>query len=204
MALAVKNPALLEQTEIQMSACLQNEMMSVQLHGRRVSYYAMLLFLEAHRLSDPQYVADPHLKLPSWFVEHGKRLFDLIPDPDAFYQYTDNHDCGKPSCRIVDEAGKQHFPNHAQVSYERWCAIDGDGYVAQCILHDMDIHTIKADGVAAFAALPQAPSLLIAGLAEIHANAEMFGGFLSQGFHIKFAQIFRRGKDVCKILFPTK
>lgn len=43
-------------------------------------------------------------------------------------------------------------------------------------------------------------SLLVTGLAEIHANAEMFGGLNSIGFKIKYKQINQRGKQILKIL----
>jgi hypothetical protein len=43
-------------------------------------------------------------------------------------------------------------------------------------------------------------SLLITGLAEIHANAEMFGGIESTSFKMKYKQINRRGKQIIKIL----
>lgn len=88
------------------------------------------------------------------------------------------------------------------MSYKRWCEIVGkEDFTARCIRHDMDIHTIKSDGVEAFAKLEEAPALLLAGLAEIHANASMFGGLDSQGFKIKYAQIERRGKMACKVIF---
>ena len=43
-------------------------------------------------------------------------------------------------------------------------------------------------------------SLLLAGLAEIHSNAEMFGGLDSVSFKIKWKQINKRGKAICKLL----
>jgi hypothetical protein len=45
-----------------------------------------------------------------------------------------------------------------------------------------------------------AVTLLLAGLAEIHANAEMFNGFDSPSFKIKYKQIDRRGRAICKFL----
>jgi hypothetical protein len=43
-------------------------------------------------------------------------------------------------------------------------------------------------------------TLLIASLAEIHSNAEMFGGIESTSFKIKWKNIDRRGKQVFKYL----
>jgi peptidyl-tRNA hydrolase len=41
----------------------------------------------------------------------------------------------------------------------------------------------------------------LAGLAEVHSNAKMFGGLASDSFKIKWSQINKRGKAVCKLLF---
>lgn len=68
---------------------------------------------------------------------------------------------------------------------------------------DMDIHVLKSDGVEEFASRPEAISLLLTGLAEIHANAEMFGGIESTSFKIKFKQINKRGKQIINLLEAT-
>lgn len=44
-------------------------------------------------------------------------------------------------------------------------------------------------------------SLLLTSLAEIHANASIFGGIESQSFKAKYKQIDRRGNKLCKKLF---
>lgn len=44
----------------------------------------------------------------------------------------------------------------------------------------------------------QLSALLLTSLAEIHANAEMFGGVESTSFKSKYKQIDRRGKKFCK------
>ena len=110
------------------------------------------------------------------------------------------HDLGKPFCRTVDENGKQHFPNHAQVSEKIWLENGGDVQVGRLIGMDMDIHTIKAVQVPEFASRPEAISLLLTGLAEVHSNAKMFGGIESTSFKIKFGQIEKRGNAIIKEL----
>jgi len=65
---------------------------------------------------------------------------------------------------------------------------------------DMDIHTIKADGVEEFASRPEAISLLLTGLSEVHSNASMFGGIESTSFKIKFKQLEKRGKKILALL----
>jgi hypothetical protein len=42
--------------------------------------------------------------------------------------------------------------------------------------------------------------LLLTGLAEVHANAKMFGGLESTSFKIKFSQIEKRGNAIIKEL----
>ena len=44
-------------------------------------------------------------------------------------------------------------------------------------------------------------TLLLAALAEIHSNAKMFGGIDSTSFKMKWKQLDRRGKQICKKLF---
>jgi hypothetical protein len=65
---------------------------------------------------------------------------------------------------------------------------------------DMDIHLLKGDDIEAFAARKEAAALLLAGLSEIHANAQMFGGIESTSFKMKWKHIDRRGKQIAKIL----
>ena len=69
---------------------------------------------------------------------------------------------------------------------------------------DMIIHTMKAADIDEFIKKPEAITLLIVGLAEIHSNAELFGGYDSQSFKIKWNQINRRGNAVVKKLFGDK
>lgn len=124
-----------------------------------------------------------------------------IVHEDDLLQYALFHDCGKPLCRTVDEQGRQHFPNHADVSYQTWIAAGGSEDIGQLIKMDMDIHCLKADGIEEFSKRPQALYLLLSGLAEIHSNAQMFGGIDSVSFKIKWKQIDKRGSQICKKIF---
>jgi len=139
-------------------------------------------------------------KLPTWIdspviTRHFEKVDDRIIELYQIY-----HDCGKPLCRTVDDEGKQHFPNHAEVSKHQWLAhFPEEKEVGDLIGMDMDIHTLKADGVEEFAARPQAITLLLTGLCELHSNAQMFGGVDSTGFKIKFKNIERRGRQIIDI-----
>lgn len=106
------------------------------------------------------------------------------------------HDCGKPRCRVVDEEGKQHFPNHAQVSHDVWLEAGGDIETAWFILHDMDFHLLKGDELKPLLADPRSIPLLLTAWAEIHANSQMFGGIQSTSFKIKRKHLEKQTKLV--------
>ena len=137
-------------------------------------------------------------KLPQWLLEFKQQILDGQLNFDDVRMYQIMHDCGKPFCMTYDEQGKKHFANHAQVSYNTWLTVSDNLDIANLILHDMDIHTIKADDVVDFCKLPYAMTLLLTGLCEVHSNAEMFGGVESTSFKIKWKQIDRRGNAICK------
>lgn len=136
-------------------------------------------------------------KIPSW----AKPMAEMLnQDSDTISEYLGFHDCGKPFCQTTDENGNPHFPNHAQVSHDIWLEAKGSPEVALLMLHDMDFHTMRADTMEAFCSLPFAPTLMLAGLAEIHANAELFGGPNSSGFKIKCEHVKRRGGQAARLI----
>lgn len=65
---------------------------------------------------------------------------------------------------------------------------------------DMMFHKLKPCDLVCFALKPEAITLMLVGLAEIHANAEMFGGLDSTSFKIKFKHIDVRGRQVFCIM----
>jgi hypothetical protein len=52
--------------------------------------------------------------------------------------------------------------------------------------------------MASLAALPEAASLYLTAVAEVHANAPMFGGFESTSFKSKMKHLDRRGKALLR------
>lgn len=82
-----------------------------------------------------------------------------------------------------------------------WLSAGGDPQAARLMGMDMDIHALKADEIEEFCSRPEAITLLLTGLAEIHSNASMFGGIESTSFKIKWKQIDRRGKAICRHIF---
>lgn len=142
-------------------------------------------------------------KLPSWLEEHRDFIKNKLYPSRILARYTILHDCGKPYCREVDEQGRVHFPDHANVSADVFQAnwTGAEPTVVDLIRRDMEIHTIKAKDVPEFIRDSRmAVTLLIAGLCEVHANAEMFGGVDSTSFKIKWKQIEKRGKAILKEL----
>lgn len=87
----------------------------------------------------------------------------------------------------------------SELIYRKY-VLKNDTVVRRLIKYDMDIHLLKADGVEEFAKRREAITNLIVGLAEIHANAEMFGGLESTSFKIKWKQIDKRGKQILQLL----
>lgn len=175
-----------------MENCEQMKGLSVLGHGIMVCQYFDDLYNHLSNGEPLQY----EWKLPEWLVENKEMIIDSLMDLDIVRCYLVYHDCGKPYCRTVDHEGKQHFPNHAKVSKEKWLEIDRDTDVANLIGMDMDIHLLKDVGCPEFAKRKEAITLLIAGLSEIHANASMFGGIDSTSFKMKWKQISKRGKKI--------
>jgi len=178
-----------------MQQCPQTETQSIYEHGLSVTshFLHLITYLEDGWLTD--------WKVPEWLLKYRKEIREkLLPLP-IIMDYTLYHDCGKPYCLTYDENGKKHFPNHAEKSYETWLSIGGCEQVAKLIRMDMMIHTIKAIEIDDFIKHPEAITLLLAGLAEIHSNAKMFGGMESDSFKIKWKHINKRGKDICQKLF---
>jgi hypothetical protein len=179
-----------------MQNCPQTDTQSVYEHGVSVRdhIFQLIDFLETGEIQG-------EWKLPSWMHEHRQDLLKSLLSRETIAEYALFHDCGKPYCLTIDENGKRHFPNHAEVSYQTWLSVSDNQQVAKLIKMDMKIHTIKANEIDEFIQHPEAITLLIAGLAEVHSNAKMFGGMESDSFKIKWGQINKRGKAICQKLF---
>lgn len=137
-------------------------------------------------------------RLPDWI--NSEKIQPRMISHETMANYLVYHDVGKFACRVVDDDGKQHFPDHARVSREVWLSHGGCPEVGELIGMDMDVHLLKADGVPEFASRPQAIPLLLAALSEVHANATLFGGIESTSFKIKWKQINQRGKAILRAL----
>jgi len=177
-----------------MASCEQMPGLSVLAHGESVWAYYQDLIRQLRDGAKPRY----KWRFPDWIRDSA--LIQSQLSEDIVREYLVHHDCGKPYCRTVDEDGRQHFPDHARVSEELWRSVGGSETAARLMGMDMDIHLLKGDDTVAFGARPEAATLLLAGLAEVHSNAEMFGGIDSTGFKMKFKHLQRRGKRIVSLL----
>lgn len=182
-----------------MQNCFQFEKQSVLQHGLSVRDHMKQLIHILHSNK-----CDNNWKLPDWLFQYRENIINSLLPWNVIETYTIYHDCGKPYCISTDNDGKQHFYNHANVSADKWLEVGGSEQIAKLIRMDMIIHTMKANDIDAFIANPEAITLLLAGLAEVHSNAKMFGGIDSISFKIKWKQINKRGQAICQELFGSK
>lgn len=108
-----------------MRECFQFESMNMLDHGESVrEWYEDL----RSRVLGEAYLFT--WRLPSWIDSPLIKEHFLTANDEVIRLYQIYHDCGKPLCRTVDAEGKQHFPNHAEVSKARWLECGGSQEVA--------------------------------------------------------------------------
>lgn len=123
----------------------------------------------------------------------------LILDDITVQRYQVYHDCGKPYCRTVDEDGKVHFPDHANVSSAVWNKLFPLEHTIQDLMRlDMEWHTISLHDADMFWTHSLAPTLYFTAWAEVLANCQMFGGTDSTSFKIKRKKLVKCGKKILK------
>ena len=194
----MNRPQNLAQLLQDMRGCEQTRGQSVLAHGEGV--WATFEKMLAH-LRDPQsHPAKDWWRLPNWLTEESARVLQGLPPLEVMREYLVHHDCGKPYCLQIDAEGRRHFPGHAAMSQEIWLSIGGSPEAAELMFLDMEAHLLKAEGIASFAARPQALTLLLSATAEVHANAEMFGGVDSDSFKIKAKNLTKRGGQAVQLI----
>lgn len=160
-------------------------------HGKSVKTYFnnLVAFLQSSESSYQYPIAD-------WLLTYKSELLDKIQtnrkNIDSYLLF---HDCGKPYCLTEDEKG-QHFKKHAQISKEIYIKHFGDGLAADLIGDDMLCHITKAKDYMQLVENSNIEILLCSSLAELHSNAQMFGGFDSDSFKIKFKNLNKLGDRV--------
>lgn len=153
-------------------------------------------------LHTQQIIANKNLQLPKWFLDNHAAIINQLYHPSTIKTYCLFHDCGKAFCLEIDEQGKRHYPNHAQVSKEKFLECFPDKLIeAELIGLDMTLHT---KNIAEIDAMNLDDStlftLLVVSFAEIFSNAEMFNGINSDSFKIKYKKLDRIGKHLIKKL----
>lgn len=147
-------------------------------------------------------------RLPQWYIEFREQLISTAHSADILKDYAIWHDLGKPLCVQIDTDGRRHFPDHAKVSEHTWRIAFSDhphcDSIAVLIGLDMIMHTESLDQILT-RDIPNRDrvwsSLLLSALAEIHSNAQMFGGIDSTSFKIKWKKLDKLGAKLCKRMF---
>lgn len=138
------------------------------IHGVEVNYWYNLL------CSDPDQIGiEPVVE---FFRNYEQRELS---------RYHIFHDISKPYIRVVDDEGKEHYPNHSEMSSKMYISRYGEDEFAHMIRHDMDFHRLRGEDLKKVWELPFADDLYATAWAEIYANAELFGGTDSTSFKIK-------------------
>ena len=136
----------------------------------------------------------------------GNSLLQAISDSKAYNTYLIYHDCGKPDSLVVDEEGRSHYPDHANVSADKF-AKHGKGVIPEDSLNlivrlirkDMCFHSLKGDELKEFIKNDSdAPILLLAAWASLISNSDMFGGMETDSFKIKAKKLRKSGKWLFK------
>lgn len=124
-------------------------------------------------------------------------------DSDTMKQYHIYHDCGKPYCRIINEEGKQQFPNHAEVSTKIYNQYFDNEIVSDLIQADMNFHILKGNDLELWINQNKdnkqfLASLYLTAWAELLANSTMFGGTETTSFKIKKKALIKAGNKLFK------
>ena len=176
-----------------MKNCPQTNSQSVWEHGISVQDYLFDLINHLETGAPTKY----QWRLPEWLLENKEFILDNLVSSKDLELYTLYHDCGKPYCITIDDEGRRHFPNHAKVSYNTFKSLFDNNTVSELILHDMDLHCLKAEGIEDFIQnTNNIPTLMLTSLAELHSNANMFGGIESDSFKIKYKSLNKRSKQI--------
>lgn len=155
---------------------------------------------------DDRDAQDPsdRLRVPSWLTDNWKMFEELIStNMELIKRYTVFHDIGKPYVREVGEDGKVHYPSHSEASAELSLKLFKNPELSELIRFDMFFHTCKAEDVEEAFRTRDTRLLLInlfVSLCEVHSNAELFGGFDSTSFKIKWKQIDKRGRQLLRLI----
>lgn len=200
---------------VSMIKCEQTKGQSVYQHGVSVYQYLedLVYNLENENEIYPFHNSKNNWKLPNWIFQYKNGILSNLHDEEVISKYCLFHDCGKSFCREIDSEGKVHFPNHAEVSKRVFLEAGGCEIPAKLIGWDMDCHQLNSIEIAERCnkdwTVKDACTLLLVSFSELHSNARMFSdGHInileSTSFKIKYKQLDKRGKQICKHYFGEK
>jgi hypothetical protein len=177
-----------------MKTCYQFKTMSILDHGWSVWHFYSDLYDYMFNGEEIEYNWD----LPEGFIEFMMKNKHKFLSEEKAKLYAIYHDCSKPFCRTIDEDGKQHFYNHAQLSYDIWVKHTNNEEVGWFILHDMDLHSGSNECISVLLSDDRIFTLLLMAYAEIHSNSGMFGSLDSTSFKIKRKRLDKIFKKLSK------
>jgi hypothetical protein len=181
MNLAPTLPAL----RAAMTACEQTHGLNMLQHGRAVHEAYKVLVHQLETGTCPNTVLSQVYARWSW------------PPLASLERYHVYHDCGKHLVQTVDDQGRRQFPGHAAASARQYAHLfPEDVSTIHLIAHDMDFHVLRGEALEKLCQDPLAPILYLTAWAEVHANAEMFGGPQTDSFKIKAKRLIQAGKKL--------
>lgn len=171
-----------------------------QASGQSILQHGLSVFQYTRKLLNKDFEG---FRLPQWWAEYEDAIYANLHDFKTIKHYTIFHDIGKPSCLEIDSEGKRHFPNHASKSKEIWDSMFPDRTdTSKLIQYDMAFHTMSADDIFGLGlSNKDLCTLMLSSLAEMHSNANMFGGIDSTSFKIKFKKWSKTAGRICEKLF---
>lgn len=197
-----KKKMSLSDVHIKMMDTEQTKGQSVLEHGISVSKYYKKLISDIKNDKRDDFI-------PDCLFDYKDLILENIFDDSIMQKYHLYHDIGKPFVIQIDDDGKSHFPNHSDYSsnlYKILFVEDEDvDIVSKLIKHDMDFHLLKPSQVEEYLKNTDLDkrfiiSLLITNLAELHSNSNMFGGFDSVSFKIKFKNYLKISKKILSLI----
>lgn len=181
---------------------IRNMELFEQTQGQNIHEHGVSVYEYAKKICSGNFEG---MKIPDWFQDNFFTIVNNIVSYETLKRYCIFHDCGKPFCHEIDENGKVHFPNHADVSAKFYGEAFPEDIKGKWLTqHDMSLHTGSAKYIEDLCANTEDKSLLltliISAFAEVHSNAAMFGGIESTSFKIKWKKINQRAKQIFKAL----
>lgn len=139
----------------------------------------------------------------TFLEKYADQLIALQHPSDVVKDYAIYHDIGKPDALVIDEDGKKHYPDHANISANLYAEHNKDNpnceLISNLIRNDMLFHVNTGYEILHQVNNPNdLATLLCVSLAELHANKPMFG---EESFKIKYKKLAKKAKLILGYLF---